>query len=79
MAAGQPGLKLTNLDRVLWPKTGFTKGQLLDYYARVSAALLAHLADRPLTLGEVSGGSRRPRVRANRVPRRPREELDFTL
>jgi bifunctional non-homologous end joining protein LigD len=56
MAAGQPGLKLTNLDRVLWPKTGFTKGQLVDYYARVSAALLPHLADRPLTLGRFPAG-----------------------
>lgn len=55
-AAGLPGLKLTNLDRVLWARTGFTKGRLLDYYASVSGALLPHLADRPLTLGRFPAG-----------------------
>jgi bifunctional non-homologous end joining protein LigD len=56
MAAAPSGLELTNLDRVLWPSTGFTKGHLLDYYARVSATLLPHLANRPLTLGRFPGG-----------------------
>jgi bifunctional non-homologous end joining protein LigD len=55
-AAGTPGLELTNVDRVLWPSTGFTKGQLLDYYARISQAMLPHLVDRPLTLGRFPGG-----------------------
>jgi bifunctional non-homologous end joining protein LigD len=50
------GLELTNLDRVLWPSTGFTKGQLLDYYASVAAVMLPHLADRPLTLGRFPAG-----------------------
>jgi bifunctional non-homologous end joining protein LigD len=43
-------LKLTNLQKVLYPKTGFTKGQVIDYYARVSPVLLPHLKDRPLTV-----------------------------
>jgi bifunctional non-homologous end joining protein LigD len=43
-------LSLTNLDKVLYPKTGFTKGQVIDYYARIAPALLPHLAGRPLTL-----------------------------
>jgi bifunctional non-homologous end joining protein LigD len=43
-------IKLTNLDKVLYPKTGFTKGQLIDYYIKVAPVLLPHLADRPLTL-----------------------------
>ena len=43
-------LKLTNLDKVLWPEVGFTKGQMIDYYTRVAPALLPHLKDRPLTL-----------------------------
>jgi bifunctional non-homologous end joining protein LigD len=40
----------------MWPSTGFTKGDLLDYYARVGDALLPHLADRALTLGRFPGG-----------------------
>lgn len=43
-------LSLTNLDKVLYPKTGFTKGQVVDYYARIAPVLLAHLKDHPLTL-----------------------------
>src|SRR3981081_4541635 len=43
-------LKLTTLDKVLWPEVGFTKGQMIDYYTRIAPALLPHLRDRPLTL-----------------------------
>jgi bifunctional non-homologous end joining protein LigD len=43
-------LKLTNLDKVLFPATGFTKGQVVDFYARVAPVLLPHLAGRPLTM-----------------------------
>jgi bifunctional non-homologous end joining protein LigD len=43
-------LRITNWDKVLFPKTGFTKGQLVAYYARIAPALLPHLRDRPLTL-----------------------------
>jgi bifunctional non-homologous end joining protein LigD len=43
-------IKLTNFDKVLYPKAGFTKGQVIDYYVRISPALLPHLAGRPLTL-----------------------------
>lgn len=43
-------LVLSNLDKVLYPKTGFTKGQVIDYYARVAPMLLPHLRDRALTL-----------------------------
>ena len=52
----RPGLELTSRDKVMWPSTGFTKGDLLDYYARVAAVLLPHLADRPLTLGRFPNG-----------------------
>lgn len=43
-------LKLTNLDKVLYPKAGFTKGEVVDYYAKVAPALVPHLAGRALTL-----------------------------
>jgi bifunctional non-homologous end joining protein LigD len=49
-------LKLTNLDKVLYPKTGFTKGQVLDYYLRIAPVLLPHLRDRPLTLKRYPNG-----------------------
>jgi bifunctional non-homologous end joining protein LigD len=43
-------LKLSNLDKVLYPGTGFTKGRLIDYYAAIAPVLLPHLAGRPLTV-----------------------------
>jgi bifunctional non-homologous end joining protein LigD len=42
-------LELSNLDKVLYPAAGFTKGEIIDYYTRVSPALLPHLRDRALT------------------------------
>jgi bifunctional non-homologous end joining protein LigD len=42
-------LRISNLDKVLYPATGTTKGEVLDYYARVSPVLLPHLADRAVT------------------------------
>lgn len=47
---GRKTLEISNLDKVFYPRTGFTKGQIIDYYIRVSPALLPHLKDRPLTL-----------------------------
>jgi bifunctional non-homologous end joining protein LigD len=43
-------LTLTNLDKVLYPEAGFTKGEMVDYYARVAPALIPHLAGRAVTL-----------------------------
>ncbi|WP_030526163.1 non-homologous end-joining DNA ligase [Phycicoccus jejuensis] len=42
-------LKLTSLDKVMYPATETTKGEVLDYYARVAGVLLPHLARRPVT------------------------------
>jgi bifunctional non-homologous end joining protein LigD len=49
-------LKITNWDKVLYPETGFTKGDLVAYYARVAPVVLAHLHDRPLTLKRYPNG-----------------------
>jgi bifunctional non-homologous end joining protein LigD len=49
-------LKLSNLDKVLWPKTGFTKGQMIDYYARIAPVMLGHVAGRPITLKRYPNG-----------------------
>jgi len=43
-------LKLTNLDKVLYPAAGFTKGQVVNFYVRIAPALVPHLAGRPLTM-----------------------------
>ena len=42
-------LKISNLDKVLYPRTGTTEGEVLDYYARISPVMLPHLADRAVT------------------------------
>lgn len=42
-------LKLSNLEKVLYPATGFTKQQVIDYYARIAPAMIPHLAGRALT------------------------------
>ena len=49
-------LSLSNLKKVLYPKAGFTKGQVIDYYAHVARALLPHLKDRALTLKRYPNG-----------------------
>lgn len=42
-------LKLSNLEKVLYPATGFTKKDVIDYYVRIAPAILPHLAGRALT------------------------------
>jgi bifunctional non-homologous end joining protein LigD len=49
-------LSLSNLDKVMYPAVGFTKGQVIDYYTRVAPVLLPHLRDRPLTLKRYPNG-----------------------
>jgi bifunctional non-homologous end joining protein LigD len=49
-------LELTNLDKVMYPKAGFTKGQVIDYYTRIAPYILPHLKDRPVTLKRYPDG-----------------------
>ena len=42
-------MRLSSLDKVMYPGTGTTKAEVLDYYARISPVLLPHLAGRPVT------------------------------
>jgi bifunctional non-homologous end joining protein LigD len=49
-------LSLSNLDKVMYPAVGFTKGEVIDYYTRVAPALLPHLRERPLTLKRYPNG-----------------------
>jgi bifunctional non-homologous end joining protein LigD len=84
-------LKLSNLDKVLYPEVGFTKGQVIDYYTRIAPVLLPHLKDHPLTLKRYPNGvddkffyekqspSHRPAwVKTVPIPARGRT-IDFTL
>lgn len=52
-------LKLTNLDKVLYPEAGFSKGEVVDYYAKVAPAIVPHLAGRALTLRRFPEGVER--------------------
>ncbi len=49
-------LSVSNLEKVLYPKAGFTKGQVIDYYIRIAPVLLPHLKDRPLTMKRYPNG-----------------------
>jgi bifunctional non-homologous end joining protein LigD len=49
-------MTLSNLDKVMYPETGFTKGQVIDYYTRIAPWLLPHLKGRPLTLKRYPNG-----------------------
>src|ERR1700692_3113936 len=53
-------LSVSNLDKVLYPKVGFTKGQVIDYYIRIAPVLLPHLQDRPLTMKRYPNGVDQP-------------------
>ncbi len=49
-------IQVSNLAKVLYPKAGFTKGQVIDYYIRIAPVLLPHLRDRPLTMKRYPDG-----------------------
>ena len=49
-------LSVSNLNKVLYPKEGLTKGQVIDYYIRIAPVLLPHLKDRPLTMKRYPNG-----------------------
>lgn len=49
-------IRISNLDKVLYPEVGFTKGRMIDYYARIAPAMLPHLRDRPVSLKRFPNG-----------------------
>jgi bifunctional non-homologous end joining protein LigD len=54
---------------VLWPATGFTKGEAIDYYARVADTILPHLDERPLTRVRFPNGVDEQRFYEKRSPK----------
>jgi bifunctional non-homologous end joining protein LigD len=61
-------LSLSNLDKVLYPEAGFTKGHVIDYYTRVAPALLPHLRGRALTLKRYPNGVDKPHFYEKQCP-----------
>ncbi|MFF8724959.1 non-homologous end-joining DNA ligase [Streptomyces sp. NPDC015171] len=59
---------LSNLEKVLYPETGFTKGELLHYYATTAAALLPHLRDRAVSFLRYPDGPTGQRFFTKNVP-----------
>ena len=49
VSIGGRDLELSNLDKVMYPAAGFTKGEVIDYYTRIGPVILPHLADRAVT------------------------------
>ena len=56
MNVGGRTLTISNAAKVLWPRDGYTKGDLIAYYRTVSKWLVPHLEDRPLTLQRYPDG-----------------------
>lgn len=62
-------LSLTNLDKVLYPQAAFTKGEVIDYYARIAPALVPHVRDRPASFVRYPDGVQRKGFFAKNAPR----------
>jgi bifunctional non-homologous end joining protein LigD len=88
------GLKLdvSNLEKVFYPATGFTKGDVIDYYIKISPVLLPHLKDRPISLKRYPNGvngfffyekqcpSHRPKwVKTTNVSRKDGSEINYCV
>jgi bifunctional non-homologous end joining protein LigD len=86
MATGKPSgqtieidgreLKISNLDKVLYPAAGFRKADVIDYYRRIAPALLPHLAGRPPTLVRAPDGPGGPRFFEKNCPNHHPEWVD---
>jgi bifunctional non-homologous end joining protein LigD len=61
-------LSLSNLSKVLYPATGFTKADVIDYYSRIAAVMLPHLEGRPPTLVRAPDGPDGERFYEKRCP-----------
>jgi bifunctional non-homologous end joining protein LigD len=69
-------LSLSNLDKVLWPRDGYTKGDLIEYYQGVAPVAVAHLKGRPLTLQRYPNGIDAQAFFEKQMPRGAPEWID---
>jgi len=72
-------LTLSNLDKVLYPETGTTKAEVIDYYARIAPVMVPHLADRGVTLRRFPDGVEGGSFFEKRCPGHRPEWLDTVL
>ncbi|MEZ0277455.1 MAG: non-homologous end-joining DNA ligase [Roseimicrobium sp.] len=56
LKVGKREVAVSNLDKVFYPETGFTKGDVIDYYARIASVLLPHVKGRPVSLKRYPDG-----------------------
>jgi bifunctional non-homologous end joining protein LigD len=68
VTVGDRELSVSNLDKVLFPEVGFTKGQLIDYYVRAAPVMLPHIEDRPLTMKRYPDGVEKKYFYEKHVP-----------
>jgi bifunctional non-homologous end joining protein LigD len=73
---GSRTLSLSNVDKVLWPRDGYTKGDLIDYYERVAEYAVPYLAQRPLTLQRYPDGIDKQTFFEKQLPRGTPEWID---
>jgi bifunctional non-homologous end joining protein LigD len=74
MVAGR-ALTLSNLDKVMYPRSGFTKGQLIEFYSLIAPVMLPHVKDRPLTMKRYPDGVEGQSFFEKHVPRHAPEWL----
>jgi bifunctional non-homologous end joining protein LigD len=72
-------LTLSNLDKVLYPETGTTKAEVIDYYARIAPVMVPHLVDRGVTLRRFPDGVEGNSFFEKRCPGHRPEWLDTVL
>jgi bifunctional non-homologous end joining protein LigD len=73
VAIGKLQLSLSNLGKVFYPATGFTKGQVIEYYARIAPVLLPHLRGRAITLKRFPDGVEKKAFFSKNCPKNPPE------
>ena len=79
VAVGDRSLSLSNLDKVMYPEIGFTKSQVIDYYARVAPAMLPHVSGRCMTMRRWPDGVDGPSFFNKRCPSHRPTWLDTAL
>lgn len=72
-------LRLSNLDKVFYPASGFTKGQAIDYYVHIAEVVLPHIRNRPLTMARYPNGVSGPMFYQKRCPEQRPEWVHQTL
>jgi bifunctional non-homologous end joining protein LigD len=68
VAVGDRTLRLSNLNKILYPEVGFTKAQVIDYYARIAVVMLPHITGRCITMRRWPNGVDEPSFFEKRCP-----------